>query len=388
MIISDWIWISPETVSAPTRAQDLLALDRVIASRHTSIETLRNTRNAINRRLSNAGERVLRRTHSDTELAQARAEVHPAVYGPIRRTQTPPPSYRSTGPAISREHRSEVIADLFHWLRDFIPYSADQEASGVPDQFRSPFRTVPPEIHMADGSTSAGGSNFATPGGDPPEDPPQAIHLDRDVINNVYAMPTWPMDENEAKGWNESESLVFDLSRTAQQQPDLVRVFLERARLPGAPPALLVDCGSKGNLTGDEWAISVAREALANGKSPQSHDRATPLNVMGVGKQGQTCFRDCELPVAMSRTRNGKTEVHSGTFRAPVIPNSSVPGLLGLGSLIKNRAILDLNTMQLHFCGSGNARIILPANSDSFQLELSPSGHLMLPCCEFNKAKH
>ena len=73
----------------------------------------------------------------------------------------------------------------------------------------------------------------------------------------------------------------------------------------------------------------------------------------------------------------------------PTISGSEIPGLLGLSSLRKNRGILDCNTMQLHFCGPGDYDLqkVLPPGSDSFALELAPSGHLVLPCCEFGAKK-
>ena len=65
--------------------------------------------------------------------------------------------------------------------------------------------------------------------------------------------------------------------------------------------------------------------------------------------------------------------------------DSDLPGLLGLTALRKNRAILDLNTMQVYFCGFGDYDLMkeLPPGTDSFQAEIAPSGHMVLPCCEF-----
>ena len=41
--------------------------------------------------------------------------------------------------------------------------------------------------------------------------------------------------------------------------------------------------------------------------------------------------------------------------------------------------------MQLHLCGPGEYDLatLLPPGTDSFQLEVAPSGHLVLPCCEY-----
>ena len=41
--------------------------------------------------------------------------------------------------------------------------------------------------------------------------------------------------------------------------------------------------------------------------------------------------------------------------------------------------------MELHFCGPGDCDLAkaTPPGTDTFQLELAPSGHMVLPCCEF-----
>ena len=69
----------------------------------------------------------------------------------------------------------------------------------------------------------------------------------------------------------------------------------------------------------------------------------------------------------------------------PAVENSDLPGLMGLSALKKNRAILDFNSSCLYFCGEGqyDLKAALPAKTDKYQLETAPSGHLVLPCCEY-----
>ena len=47
---------------------------------------------------------------------------------------------------------------------------------------------------------------------------------------------------------------------------------------------------------------------------------------------------------------------------------------------------MDLRTKQLHFLGEGEPTIVLPPGSETFQLESASSGHLLLPCSEFQHA--
>ena len=48
-------------------------------------------------------------------------------------------------------------------------------------------------------------------------------------------------------------------------------------------------------------------------------------------------------------------------------------------------AILDMQTLRLHFCGPGEYDLlsVLPPDTESFQCELAPSGHIVLPCGEY-----
>ena len=110
----------------------------------------------------------------------------------------------------------------------------------------------------------------------------------------------------------------------------------------------------------------------------------TPLKVVGVGHDPQLATHDYTLPISLRLAES--QGVSSGTITTPVIANSDLPGLLGLGSLRENRAIIDFGTQRLYFAGSGeyNLNRALPPESSSFQCELAPSGHLVLPCCDYN----
>ena len=153
-------------------------------------------------------------------------------------------------------------------------------------------------------------------------------------------------------------------------------------RLLDGRPSLLVDPGSVGNLCGDAWAKSVAEAAHRHGHNPSYNKRNRPLRVQGVGNGAQSCNYDCTLPIALKQKDKS---VAMGKLLIPTVSGSDLPGLLGLAALRKNRGILDLNTMDLHFCGPGDYDLLkaLPPGTDTFQLELAPSGHLVLPCCEF-----
>ena len=74
-----------------------------------------------------------------------------------------------------------------------------------------------------------------------------------------------------------------------------------------------------------------------------------------------------------------------GNVSMPVVPSSGIPGLLGITSLRMKRAIIDLNDNKMYFVGPGDYDLAaaLPPGTECFQCETSPSGHLLLPCTNY-----
>ena len=154
-------------------------------------------------------------------------------------------------------------------------------------------------------------------------------------------------------------------------------------RLRDGRPAILIDPGSVGNLGGDQWARDCAKAALRAGRKPIEVKRQRPLSVTGVGHGSQQCTHNCKLPVMLRKTDGTYSP---GVFETPVVPNSELPGLLGLHSMRNASAVLDMANLRLHLCGPGDIQLNLPAGTESYQLEVSPSGHLVLPCSNFAAA--
>ena len=115
---------------------------------------------------------------------------------------------------------------------------------------------------------------------------------------------------------------------------------------------------------------------------PKQTQRPRPLQVGGVGHGSQACDHDISLPVAFTQSNGTRTE---GTFTVPIVQNSDLPGLIGLRSMQERKTILDMHTLKIHFLGPGDYDIspILPRGTESYQCELSPSGHIMLPCSRY-----
>ena len=157
--------------------------------------------------------------------------------------------------------------------------------------------------------------------------------------------------------------------------------YMSSTELSDGRQALLIDPGSWGKLTGSTWSRRTAQLAM-QGKAgmPKQQRCDRPLNVSGVGNGSQTCTHDCTLPISLVDIDG---EPLRGTFTTPAVNDSSLPALPGLNTLIDRRAILDMTTMRLYFTGPGETTITLSPGSRTFQCFQSPSGHMMLPCCNY-----
>ena len=103
----------------------------------------------------------------------------------------------------------------------------------------------------------------------------------------------------------------------------------------------------------------------------------------GVGQGAQVCDYDCALPIKLKAV-DGR--IVQGTFKTPTLAGDSpLPALLGLQTLRQKGAVIDFRNLTLTMCGPDDRPLQYPLGSDTFQLEQSPSGHCMLPCCNYDE---
>ena len=142
---------------------------------------------------------------------------------------------------------------------------------------------------------------------------------------------------------------------------------------------LLVDCGAIDNLCGDHFAkrVEALGEAAGHGSEWKS---LQPRGVEGVGSGASVVDKEVTLPVSL---KTGAI----GNYVAKVVSNSELPGLLGLTSLEKNGAIIDVGHQKLIYPGPGGFELKLSPGSTMMQLERAESGHLLLPCTHWAGAK-
>ena len=307
---------------------------------------------------------------SDSEQSDPEQQIEPDPRQALNGASSPEPTNRGrrTGPTLHHMGTPE--------------HSHTESAWGTPDSqsSRSAYRPLRSSYSAFPRSRSASVHRRT-------RDPSSFIvlpstYLDgRDWMQGQHAWASSNMTHDINPGAmspsNHQEDLIGESDREI--------MFHSETRLPDGRPSLLIDPGSVANLCGDKWAQECARMAIRYGLKPVQNKRLRPLSVMGVGNGNQTCTHDCTLPIAMSREND--TTV-TGHFTTPVVGNSELPGLLGLKTMRNNRAILDMVNLKLHFCGDADIDLTLPPGTKSFQLEISPSGHLVLPCTDFQNVQN
>ena len=224
-------------------------------------------------------------------------------------------------------------------------------------------------------------SQWGTPDSNASRQQPYRSHRSRSTsVRRPDRMPEYlvlPSTYLDASDW----SVQDQVTTPPVTESDQAETYHSGTRMPDGRPVLLIDPGSVGNLSGDRWARECAQVAIQNGKAPSEARRPRPLSVMGVGNGNQTCTHNCTLPIGLIRS-NGSS--HDGTFTTPVVANSDLPGLLGLHTMRRNRCVLDMVNLQLHMCGPDEVQLSVPTGTESFQLEIAPSGHLVLPCGNYS----
>ena len=176
--------------------------------------------------------------------------------------------------------------------------------------------------------------------------------------------------------WWETEespsSITSAFLKTDEGKPSATMYHL-RTRLSGGRVGLLVDPGAHDNLVGSRSSECIAAQ-VGGTAQPLKMDRH--LSVEGVGKQSQTASQAQRVPLHLKDV-DGKFV--QGSFTAPVIEDSDLPPLLGLRSLQRMSSILDIGARKLYLPGPGGCQVKCSPGTRVFDLEMSPSGHLILP---------
>ena len=146
---------------------------------------------------------------------------------------------------------------------------------------------------------------------------------------------------------------------------------------------LLLDQGSPDNLQGSGWARRVASAAVAAGRPPP-RERKHVMDVGGVG-QGAVRTQKALCHTIALETLNGPAD--EATFDAPVVESETIPGLLGLKAQHRMKAWVDTENYRMIVPGPGGVKMQLSPGSVVYQGYPTVSGHMMIPCTEFEKSK-
>ena len=208
-----------------------------------------------------------------------------------------------------------------------------------------------------------------------PEDlgtpPPQQHHEDSSDALEVD-FPAWP-----------ASPCCVVANHPGASTTELVYIN-EQLSIGAGRMGLIIDPGSWNNLMGDQFARTLINLCGQQNEKVKCEMRPTPLNVGGVGHGAQQCLQDGTFPLAMKREDG--TYV-TGTLKTPIVANAACPGLLGMGTLQRERAIIDTYNKKIHFVAEGHVELVLPPGSRTFSLEQAPSGHLVLPITDYVEAR-
>jgi len=172
---------------------------------------------------------------------------------------------------------------------------------------------------------------------------------------------------------------MTDTQKRLWQFPWYEECYHTQVRLATGQEGLLVDTGAMGNLCGDVWAGRV--EALAKAAGQGSTYKDIPLvQVEGVGNGTSKITQSASIPTCLA-------DGTLGVYSAMVQKNSELPGLYGLISQTSRQAVVDTGNDRIIYPGPGGIQYNLSPGSKVVKCHRAISGHLIMPCSEWHKAK-
>ena len=195
------------------------------------------------------------------------------------------------------------------------------------------------------------------------------------MTNEIKFYPIWSEEEKMSK--------LDKLYEILEEHVHSKLILHANTRLPERHgrqrEGLLVDCGAIGNLSGEQQIKRMAKLAKeATGIDTIYRKMSQQMKIEGVGAGAQQATMEAVIPICLP---DGTT----GHYIAPFIPDSEVPALLGLRALMENRALIDVTGKRMIWCGAGGFELKLSPGSKVFNLEVAPSGHLLLPATEWHR---
>lgn len=157
---------------------------------------------------------------------------------------------------------------------------------------------------------------------------------------------------------------------------DTALIYHSNVRLPGRE-SLLVDIGAIINLCGKEVAERIQEEAKLAGQGTSIRQLDQNVSLEGVGSGATSANQEYKLPIKLE---NGEQCDYTA-----LVLDGPLPALLGLNALERHGALICTATKRLIFPGPGGYKLALSPSSKILKLYKAPTGHLMLPCSEWNR---
>ena len=171
------------------------------------------------------------------------------------------------------------------------------------------------------------------------------------ALQDINPVPTEPTPGN---GFTSEASSLFPcwfLPDSSSNPEVRDSVYHSRTKIKGKE-SLLVDIGAVNNLVGGRWVERQSALAGQFGLPTTMETMHQPLHVQGVGNGSQSCTEVACVPIAIAQGGFGVER-----YKAPVVPNSDLPALLGLNTLESMGAIIDCSARKVIFPGPGGCVI-------------------------------
>jgi hypothetical protein len=167
-----------------------------------------------------------------------------------------------------------------------------------------------------------------------------------------------------------------------QQQPEEPQLtwLANRTQLEDGREAVIIDSGAFDNMCGDQWVQRLNALATTAGYPFSTSQLREAIGVAGVGAGPQQTTTAITATIALE-------DGSWGTFKAPVLPNSPVPALLGLKSIERNNGVIDARPgKQCYYFSHNDLNCVTITPNDGCQvlpLYKTRSGHLAMPVTEY-----
>lgn len=158
-----------------------------------------------------------------------------------------------------------------------------------------------------------------------------------------------------------------------QTQPQIGAAYHLRTRRKDGTVGLLIDPGARDNLIGSVTARQMCQE-LASKLQERQMDKSLPVE--GVYKQAHVA--DISARISMN-VIDAAGDATPASYTAPMIDQSMLPPLLGNRTLRRMQSLIDCGNGRLVIPGPGGMELRLSPGSKVYELELTDSGHWVLP---------